>query len=368
MSPLRFLLVGDDFVPARVLEEELREHLPERQIEFRARDLDPDRLAPYRGGDVDEAFGDPLEIARLAEDCHVLVTTFAPVTASLLDTARTLSVVACGRGGPVNVDIDAATERGVPVLFAPGRNAQCVAEFTLAAMIFLMRRIPSAAQALREATWKTPRQDTFEKPSGPELHGKRVGVIGYGKIGQRVARLVGAFGAEVLVFSPNLRPMPYPASSIDLASSEDLEVTPVTLEALLREADVVTIHARLPKGAPPILGREELAAIRRRPILVNTARAHAIDEAALVEALQEDRIAAACLDVFAEEPLPAASPLRTVDGGRLLLTPHVSGMSTDVPRTTASLLGAGIASLLRGERPKHIANPAAIERWRAHLA
>ncbi len=110
--------------------------------------------------------------------------------------------IACGRGVPVNINVEAASARGIPVLYAPGRNAQAVAEFTLAGMISLMRRMPAALRHIRRGDWLVSREDTFEKPSGPELGGRTLGLIGFGQVGQLVARLAIAFGARVLAMIP----------------------------------------------------------------------------------------------------------------------------------------------------------------------
>jgi D-3-phosphoglycerate dehydrogenase len=170
-------------------------------------------------------------------------------------------------------------------------------------------------------------------------------------VGLLVGRLARAFGARVLGFDPF-------ADGGRLATQG---IRPVGLEALLAEADVISLHARVGKGQPPLLGPAQFAAMQRRPYVLNTARAAALDYGALVDALAAGRIAGAYLDVYPEEPIPPVSPLLALDRTRLHLTPHAAGVSRDVPRTTARLLAGGVAALLEGRRPDHVVNPEALE-------
>jgi D-3-phosphoglycerate dehydrogenase len=243
------------------------------------------------------------------------------------------------------------------VLYAPGRNAVAVAEDALAGLLALMRRMPAAIDCVRRGEWRTAREDTFEKPSGPELAGKRAGVIGFGRVGRRVARLLAAFGAEVMVRDPHV------AARAIAAEGHRA----VALDELIATAQVIAVHARLPNDAAPILGAREFARMRAAPYLVNAARANALDHAALIDALAAGRVAGALLDVHPEEPLPRDSPFLRVDPARLLLTPHVAGVSSDVPAATARLLADGVAALLRGERPEFVMNPEALPEAEARL-
>lgn len=354
MRTLRCLLLGDDFTPAESFETALRECLgaEQRALSCTRIDVEAGEAGAVQSGEVAEAFGDVEEVAELAAGCDLLVTTFAPVTRAVLARAPGLLAIACGRGGPVNVNVAAASERGIPVLNAPGRNAQAVAEYTLAGIINLMRRIPEALDYVREGRWLTPREDTFEKPSGPELGARTLGLVGCGRVGRLVGRLAGAFGARVLACDPFAEPAELSAAGIEA----------VSFERLLAESEIVSLHLRLPRGAPPVLGRAELAAMARRPYLVNTSRAAAVDHEALLEALESGRVTAALLDVHPAEPLPPDSPLLAFDRTRLLLTPHAAGVSRDIPANTASLLAEGLARLLRGRRPEHVINPETLER------
>ena len=353
MRALRCLVLGDDFTPGALFEAALRERMGAdgRSLTCSVVDVEAGELNAVQSDEVAEAFGDVEEIADLAADCDLLVTTFAPITRTVLARAPGLLAIACGRGGPVNVNVAAASARGIPVLNAPGRNAQAVAEYTLAGIISLMRRIPEALDYVREGRWLTPREDTFEKPSGPELGARTLGLVGCGQVGRLVGRLAGAFGARVLGHDPFARPDELAAVGIET----------VSFARLLAESDVVSLHLRLPPGAPPILGRAEFAAMIRHPYLINTSRAAAVDHAALLAALDSGRVSAALLDVHPSEPLAPDSPLLAFDRTRLLLTPHAAGVSRDIPANTAALLAEGLARLLRGRRPEHVINPQTLD-------
>lgn len=353
MAGLRFLVLGDDFTPAHLFRDEIQRALgaDAKQFGFHCVDTDANGLPQFRSDEVSEAFGDDREVARLAKDCDLIVTTFAPVTKQVFEAAPDLLAVACGRGGPVNINSSEATRRGIPVLYAPGRNVQAVAEFTVAGMINLMRQVPDAMDYLRVGQWQTPREDTFEKPSGPELSGRSVGLVGCGQVGRVVGRLVLAFGARVLVFDPHL----------EKRRLEDMGFEPVTLEALLARAEVISIHARVGKGDPPVIGAAAYGAMTRRPYLINTARAAALDYDALVHALESHVITAALLDVYPDEPLAPDSPLLRMPKERLHLTPHVAGVSRDIPTNTARILADGLGDLLRSRRPQFVLNQATLE-------
>ena len=353
MPSRKCLILGDEFTPSRLFRDTLCERMGKDapSLRFACSDTRNSESTAVRSDEISEAFGDVEDVARRIADCEILITTFAPVTAVILDCAPSLIAICCGRGGPVNINLDAATERGIPVLHAPGRNEQAVAEFALAGMINLMRRIPQALDYVRDGQWTTPLEDTFEKPSGPELCNRTLGLVGAGRIGCRVGRLARAFGARVLASDP----------FAEAASVAPFGIELVSLEHLLAEADVISIHARLDRGARPLLGAAEFSRMAKRPYLVNTARAAAIDHEALLAALEDGRVTAALLDVYPDEPLSPGSPLVAIGKDRLLLTPHAAGVSRDIPANTARMLADGLLRLLRNEVPDHVANPQTLE-------
>lgn len=341
------LVVGDDFTPASLFRRMLEPALAEAGLQPTFELLDQIDAA-YHAEEVEgvrEFYGDLDSLKDRVGEADALIVTFAPVTKAVLTHGTRLRVVGCGRGGPVNVDIDAATRRGIPVIYAPGRNAEAVAEFTLGLLIALGRRLLDADRFVRSGLWRDAREDTFGKPTGPELEGRTLGIIGLGTIGVRLAELVRPFHMRVLAADPFLT-----ADQVRMRGAE-----PVALPGLLRDADFVSIHARLSPGSPPLLGETELALMKPTAYLVNVSRGIVLDETALVRTLRAGRVAGVALDVFSSEPLHLDHPLLQTE--RTILTPHSAGISEDVPRRTAEIIAAEVAAVVRGERPHFLKNP-----------
>lgn len=275
----------------------------------------------------------PAAYAQAAAGCEVLVTELERVDAALLDAVGTVRFVATARGGPSNVDLAACAARGVPVVAAPGRNAESVADFTMGLILDVVRGITASDGHLRGEGWEVDGRLPYLHYRGPELAGRALGLIGYGAVGRAVGRRAQAgFGMRLLVHDPVL-----PAS--------------VPLPQLLVEADVVSLHCpRIPATAG-LIGARELAAMKGSGYLVNTAGGGMVDEDALAAALQAGTIAGAALDVFATEPLPWTSPLR--DAPRLLITPHLAGASTDVPTHHADMICTDVEHWLAGRPLAH---------------
>lgn len=296
-----------------------------------------------------------------------------PVVEQTLRALPALRVLACVRGDPVNVDIAAATARGIPVLYAPGRNAEAVADFTLGLMLASLRHIATAhrllvtGQLTEERDQQAPQVDviwTYRDRSrphpyalykGPELAAQTVGLIGFGDIGRAVARRLVGLGVHTLVADPYVAPEQIAAAHCE----------PVALDRLLYESTIISLHAR--GSGAPLLGERELRSIRPGSYLINTARATLLDYEALYKVLAEGHLAGAALDVFPREPLPPDSPLLTLDN--VTLTPHLAGASTDVVVHQSQIIIANITALLHGDR-EHVAvkNPTALEAWYAREA
>jgi phosphoglycerate dehydrogenase-like enzyme len=207
-----------------------------------------------------------------------------------------------------HVDFAAAQERGIVIAQASAGYSIGAAELAIALALAVMRRIPAGDAAIRRGEWIVP--------STPVLHGKALGIVGLGRVGQHVARIAAAFGMRVLGWSRSLTDAAAAAAGAERRDLDDL----------LREADVVTIHASLAPSSRGLLDARRLALMKPTAWLINTARGPIVDEAALVDALRERRIAGAGLDVFDKEPLPAGHPLTTLPN--VVLTPHI-GWPTD---------------------------------------
>jgi D-3-phosphoglycerate dehydrogenase len=293
-------------------------------------------LAIEQGGP--EAVALPAELSAAIADFAIVVVQFAPLTRRFIEAATSLKVIAVLRSGTENVEVAFATRRGIAVLNTPGRLARAVAECTVGLILAEIRNLARGHARLMQGRWDRsfPNTDNI-----PELYRRTVGLVGYGAVGRLVAGYLQAFGCRLLAFDPYSRGDPAPASLMDLAT-------------LLRESDVVSLHARLTPETQPLIGARELGLMKPTAILVNTARSGLVAEDALVSALTERRIMGAALDVFDLEPLPTNHPFLQLDN--VTLTPHLAGSTRDGFRHSPALMAAHLRRLLRGEGPLPIVN------------
>jgi D-3-phosphoglycerate dehydrogenase len=292
-----------------------------------------------------ELEGSPeIEVANLAGQPHeallqalagahaLIVRSETRVTADLLAQAPHLRVIARAGTGVDNIDVHAATRRGIAVMNAPGANTVSAAEHAMALLLALVRRIPGAVEAMRRGEWDRKR---FE---GSELRGKTIGIVGLGRIGGQVAQLARAFGMQLVGHDPFLAP----------ERAAELHVKVLPLDQLLQVADVVTLHMAHTDQTHHLINTERLKLMKPTAVLINTARGELVDEVALAEAVRTERIAGAAVDVFAVEPLPADSPLRKLD--RLILTPHLAASTAEAQeRVSIETCSAVREALLQGD-------------------
>lgn len=341
----RILAAGDDFVAPELFVEALH-----AQANGIASDLDFRTLRsgwptePFGDiGTVHEASGSEQDLIAALDGVTMALTQMAPFTDKVFAAAPDLRYVGVCRGGPVNVDLRAATDAGVVVGYAPGRNAAAAAEFAVGLMLAAMRRIPAADAELKQGTW---RGDYYAYPNaGIELSEATVGLVGYGAIGSIVARVLRAFGARVLVADP--------FADKDKVAAEGVEL--VELNDLLRASQVVSLHARYTKDTHHLLGAEQLALLPDGAVLVNSARGGLLDYAPLPDLLRSGKLGALALDVYDVEPPPADWPL--FGAPNVILTPHLAGATRDTAHRAARIVAGEAASFLRGETPRFVANP-----------
>lgn len=290
-------------------------------------------LAPLRD---DERFdvvrikdsSDPRFVTELETAAGLIVRSATRVDATMLDLAPGLRVVGRAGVGVDNIDVAAASERGVAVMNAPGGNTVSAAELTMALLLSVARRVAEADRSMREGKWERA------KFQGVELRGRTLGVIGGGRIGGAVAERCRAFGMKVIVHDPYL-----PVERV-----VDLRSPVVELNDLLETADVVTLHVPLTEETRALIGESALGMMKKGAFLINVSRGGVVDEAALARALVEERIAGAGLDVYETEPLPAGSPL--LSAPNLVLTPHLGASTQEAQIQVALEVAASLRAAL----------------------
>src|SRR4051794_1191963 len=266
------------------------------------------------------------ELVAEAASAAVLIVEVERVDDAVLGALPDVEVVCSARGTPSNVDIDACTRRRIPVLYAPARNAESVADFVIGLILACCRGISAGERHLRGTGWLVGDRLPYLHFRGPELARLTLGLIGYGAIGQRVAvRAEHGFGMRVLHHDPY-----QPDSGVDLAT-------------LLGTADVVSLHCTRSAQSRGLIDADALAAMKPGSYLINTAGGDMVDEAALLAALESGRLAGAALDVFGTEPLPPDSPL--LRAPRLVVTPHLAGAADDVVAHHAEMICDDLALL-----------------------
>jgi D-3-phosphoglycerate dehydrogenase len=284
----------------------------------------------------------PDEVATLASRATAAIVSSDPFDETVFAASPQLRVIARLGVGLDSIDLDAATQRGVVVTTTPGLNDETCADHTLALLLAALRRIVEHDASVRRGEW-----DRGGSLTPWDLHGKRVGVVGHGRIGRSVVRRLHGFGTDIKIYDP-LAPPDAPSAC-------------ATLDELLAWADVVTLHAPLTASTEHLIGAAQLAAMRPGAVLVNASRGGLVEEAALVEALSSGRLRAAGLDVFADEP-PGNPALRELPN--VVLSPHIGGLSREAIDAMARQCVQQVLDVLHGRLPDGVANPNVLARAR----
>jgi (S)-sulfolactate dehydrogenase len=274
-------------------------------------------------------------LAAVADADALIVKNVTRVDEALLAAAKKLRAVGRLGAGLDNIDLEACKKRGIAVVPAAGANARSVAEYVVCAMLMLMRPgfYTSTAQV---AAGEWPQKQVR---NGRELDGKTLGIVAMGAIGQAVARIARCLGLHLLGCDP-LRPADDPVFN-------ELGVKRVELGKLLHEADIVTLHVPLTKDTRGLIGRAEIALMKRGAVLINASRGGVVDEAALIAALREGRLSGAALDVYGQEPLPLGT-IFADPPPNLLLTPHVGGATRESMERRSTFVAGQVAAYLDG--------------------
>ena len=342
--PLEVAIIGDNFMLPERFAEAIR-HVCGDRVSLRTHTLpwpDEPMAHGYATPGMDglrEYQGDPGAVIEFVGAARILVTQLAPVSAAMLQRMPALGLIAVSRGGPVNIDLAAARARGVSVCNTPGRNASAVAEFTIGAILAQTRLISAGHDSLRAGAW---RGDLYRADrTGRELSELTVGIIGYGQVGARVVKLLKAFGCSLLVHDPYVQ-----ISGDDRAGGVG-QVS--TLDALLRQSDVVTLHPRVTVETTGMIDAAALARMRPGTVLINTARGPLVDHAALYDALVSGHLGGAALETFAIEPVPHDWPLLRLPN--VTLTPHIAGASVRTIGVAAEAAAEEVRRFVAGEPP-----------------
>ncbi len=270
------------------------------------------------------------ELIEALPGIDAIITGTDELTADVIKSADRLRTIAKHGVGTDNIDLEAARARGIVVTATPGAIHDSVADLTMALLLALARQIVPAHLSVRSGQW--------QGFTGIELRGKTLGIVGLGRIGKGVCQRAQAFGMRVVAHDP------FP----DAAFAEDHGVAYLSLDDLLVNADVVSLHASVAGSTEPLVGATELATMKSTAFLLNTSRGSLVDEVALAEALKERRLAGAGLDVFSAEP-PGDSPLLALDN--LVLTPHIAGRTVEGLRRMGEMTVENCLLALRGEPP-----------------
>jgi D-3-phosphoglycerate dehydrogenase len=276
-------------------------------------------------------------IAIIGEYEGLMVRSETKVTAKVIEAGKKLQVIARAGVGIDNIDVEAATQRGIVVVNAPTANTMAAAEHSIALMLALARHIPQAHESLKGGAWK--RQNYV----GVEVRNKTLGIVGLGNVGSEVARRVQGFQMRVLAYDPYVSP----------EYARNLRVELVPLEQIIREADFITLHLPLTPQSKNMIGAKELSLMKPTVRIINCARGGLIDEEALDQALRDGKVAGAALDVFAQEP-PKDSPL--LKNEKVIVTPHLGASTQEAQANVAIDAAEQIISVLNGQPVRYAVN------------
>ena len=306
-------------------------------------------LAPLRADGHEIAAVDSISVrteAALIDALQGMAASLAsiePYTAAVLAETPDLRVISRLGVGYDAIDVDEATRRGIVVCTTPGANHHSVADLAIGLILACLRQIVAAAEVVRAGRWMPQRV-------GVELRATTVGVVGTGLIGREVVKRLAGFEPRILAYDVVQTP----------EMTQRFGVEYVSFDELLRQSDVITLHAPLLPETRGLIDAAALAKMKPTAYVVNTARGPLVDEAAIARALHAGQIAGAALDVFDREPLPSSSPLRQAPN--LILTPHMAGVTQQSRIAMAAMAVENVARVLRGEPPVSCVNPEVLTR------
>ncbi|SDE89311.1 hydroxyacid dehydrogenase [Sporomusa acidovorans] len=293
--------------------------------------------------------GDPKAMLPELLDAEGLIIRIGAIDRETMLAAKNLKVIGRPGVGVDDVDVDTATELGIPVVIAPGANTRSVAEHAFAFMFAAAKDMIHTDKELRKGNFSI--RSSYK---AFEIYGKTLGLVGYGNIGSVLAQMAASVGMKVVVYDPYIKPEAI--SGVGYQYESDLE-------RLLQLADVVSLHVPLTAKTKNLIGADELKLMKKNAILINCARGGIVDETALAKALENNELHAAATDVFGTEPVTAGEPLLTYEN--IIVSPHMAGQTKEAASAVATMAAEGVIAVINGQRWQHVCNPKAYEhpRW-----
>ena len=321
------------------MKKEFKVFIPEPEWEESHKVLE--EIAEVKIGEPSVVYTESQLIEEITDVDALIITSQHHVSRKVIEAARKLKVIVKygSKPGIDNVDIDAATEKGIVVCYTPYANSDSVAEHTIALTLALLKKLDTMSFRLRQGKWRD------KSLLGSELLGKTVGIIGLGSVGCKVAEKIRGFGVKLTAYDPY----------VSKETAKRVGVRLVDLETLLKESDILTIHAALTERTVHLIGEKELKLVKKSAFIINTARGAIIDEKALIKALKEGWIAGAALDVFEEEPPKPDNPLLKMDN--VLVTPHFASCTYEAYQREAFMAAEEVLRVLQGMKPNFVVNP-----------
>lgn len=285
------------------------------------------------------AYSEEELIALLGEtNAEALITEHDHVTSRVIETYPNLQFIGVCRGTPSNVSLETATEKGVPVFYAPARNAQAVAEIFIANVITLMRNTIAAIQWLEEEKWEEGAHTSYLQFKGNELAGKTIGIVGFGAIGQLIAKLVENFRCKICYYDPYF-------------TSDNSNYRKTTLEDVFENSNIVSIHLPENKSTKGMIDKTLFSKMKSDAIFVNTARASVVNREDLLEVLEDKKIRGAVLDVFDSEP-PDVLDYKLIHLPQVLATPHIAGATNEVEDHHVKIMNRNLINWFQSKNGK----------------
>jgi D-3-phosphoglycerate dehydrogenase len=342
---MNFLVISDLFVKREVIDYEINKIFNSKyNINFDYISYDW-ATNPFQNDDeIKEYFGSEDEIIKRIGNVDILLVHCAPVNEKILSNAKNLKAIGVIRSGPLNVNINAATEKGIPVFNAPGRNADSVVEFEIGLMITVLRRIIEANNDIKKGIW---RFDIYKYESCDyALSSKVVGIVGLGNIGKKLSLMLSNFGTKIYSYDPYV-------DENTMAKYKAKKIN--KLENLLELSDIVTIKSRLTPETKNIADLNFFKKMKKDALFINTARGGLVNYKDLYYALKNNLIKNAAIDVYDVEPIEKDNPLLHLDN--VTLTPHIAGADKNSVHNGVRMVVNDIKNFLDGKKTNNCLNP-----------